>query len=353
MPGTRVTRIAPRMSVPIDFERVFNDAPNPYMLLDHGLRYVAANNAYLDVTASTREQLLGHHILERFPNDPGDPANVPMRMLRDSLERVLKTGRRDHLAFIPYRVPMKVDGRIVEVDRFWSATHTPIFDGAGKVAFILQHTVDVTPFKDRPARTGAEGDALRAEAGVFARAQAVQSENERISAEREQLRQLFAQAPGFMCFLEGPDHIFELANPAYMTLVGARDILGKPLREALPEVVSQGFVTLLDRVYSTGEPFRGDAVRVSLQRDAGAAREERCVDFIYQPVRGRDGRTRGIFVQGSDVTTRVRAEQEREAAHRAAEAFSLELREQSAEVTAALEKARKRIAELEAQLAGR
>jgi PAS domain S-box-containing protein len=344
------------MSSPIDFESLFDIAPNAYMVVDAELRYVAANAAYLDVTASPRERLLGRHLFDLFPNDPNDPNNVPAQMLRKSLERVLATGERDHLAYIPYRVPKKVGDAVVEVDRYWSATHCPVRDAAGRVTLILQHTVDVTDLYEREAAARApegSGEAARSRAGVLARARAVQEENARVEAEREHLRVLFEQAPGFMCFLEGRDHVFRLANDAYVRLVGGRDLLGRPVREALPEVVAQGFQDLLDRVFDSGEPYLGEGVPLMLQRRPDAEPEEVFVDFVYQPVRGADGRSRGIFVQGHDVTQRVRAELEREAARRAAEAFSDELKEQSRAVTSALEAARRRIAELEASLAGR
>jgi hypothetical protein len=38
-----------------------------------------------------------------------------------------------------------------------------------------------------------------------------------------------------MCFLRGPEFVVDMANAAYHQLIGHRDILGKPLREALPE----------------------------------------------------------------------------------------------------------------------
>ncbi|ATQ77140.1 hypothetical protein CR152_23440 [Massilia violaceinigra] len=52
----------------------------------------------------------------------------------------------------------------------------------------------------------------------------------------EHLLQLFEQAPSFMAVLLGPHHVFQLANGAYLQLIGHRDPLGKPVREALLEV---------------------------------------------------------------------------------------------------------------------
>lgn len=124
------------------------------------------------------------------------------------------------------------------------------------------------------------------------------------------LQLMFEQAPGFIAVLEGPAHCFKLVNPAYDRLTGGRDVIGKPVAEALPETVAQGFTEVLDRVFATGEPFVGRRVPVLLQRGQGAAKEQRWLDFVYQPVLGDDGRTLGIFVEGNDVTEHVESEQQ-------------------------------------------
>lgn len=155
--------------------------------------------------------------------------------------------------------------------------------------------LDYSPIPDDDGGTG----------GVIA---IVVETTRRVVAERQlekglnTLRQMFEQAPGFTAILAGEDHTFVMANDAYMQLVGHRDTLGKPVREALPEIVDQGFVRILDGVRDSGEPYVGRGIRVMLQRSPGAELEERFVDFIFQPVRGGSADTRGIFVQGHDVT---------------------------------------------------
>src|SRR5688500_5324368 len=131
----------------LDFQAIFDASPNPYMVLDRELRYVAANTAYLQVTASRVEDLVGRHLFDVFPNDPENPDNQNARRLRESLRRVLASRAPDVLAFIPYRVPAARDGGVIVEERLWSATHTPILDDAGEVRFILQHTVDVTDLR--------------------------------------------------------------------------------------------------------------------------------------------------------------------------------------------------------------
>lgn len=128
-----------------------------------------------------------------------------------------------------------------------------------------------------------------------------------IEVERNRLQQIFRQAPAFIATLRGPNHVFESTNPPYMQLIGHREVIGMPVREALPEVESQGFVELLDRVFTTGEAFVGTEVPILLERVPGSTPEERIVNFVYQPMVGFDGRSSGIFVHGVDVTEQVRA----------------------------------------------
>jgi signal transduction histidine kinase/DNA-binding response OmpR family regulator len=305
------------MSDPIDFQSLFEASPNPYMLLDRELRYVAANGAYLRATASRLEDLVGRYVFDAFPNEVDNPDNASARMLRDSFQRVLTRRAPDSIALIPYRVPRSTHAGIVLEERYWSATHTPILDRGGEVHFILQHTVEVSELHQlkQAMRTveavqASESASEPLEAGVLQRARHVQETNVTLDAERRHLRRIFELAPGFMCFLRGRQHVFELVNDAYYQLVGHRKIVGLPVREALPEIEGQGFFELLDTVFATGTPFVGHGMKALLQRHPGASLDEAYVDLVYQPVLEPDGRVSGIFVQGHDITAQMRAQDE-------------------------------------------
>ena len=269
---------------------------------------VGANEAYLRVTMRRREDLVGRNMFEAFPESEDGAGTADARPLRDSLERVVRERGVDHIPLIlyPIRGP---DGQMEE--RYWSATHTPLLDGNGEVAFVLQHTEDVTELhrlrgtaaaqRRTPGLTQIEGD-------VFRRAMAVQEANQSLDEERRHLRRLFEQAPGFMAVLSGPDHVFELANSAFAQVVGPRQIVGKTVVEALPEMADQGFVELLDQAFASGQPYVGRDVRILLHQTEGPS-VERFLDFVYQPIVGPDGETLGIFVQGNDITEQKRAEE--------------------------------------------
>jgi signal transduction histidine kinase len=129
---------------------------------------------------------------------------------------------------------------------------------------------------------------------------------------RARLAEVFRQAPALMAVLRGPDHVFTLVNDAYYATVGQRELIGKPVLEALPELRGQGFVELLDQVLHTGKPYVGHEVPVRLARWPGSPPEERYITFIYHPLTDPDGSVAAILAHGMDVTAGVRARAEAE-----------------------------------------
>jgi PAS domain S-box-containing protein len=289
-----------------DFESLFRQLPSPYMVLDRDFKFVDANIAYCAVTERSRDELIGRNIFDLFPNpDEGG------RRLRESFERVLESGRPHSIPLIPYPIPLpRSRGGGFEM-RYWSAVHTPLLDAAGRTQFIVQNSVDVTELQRlKEMAYGPGDDVATAEAVLLERTQEVERANRLLQEETHALRDLFMQAPGFMAVLAGPDLVFSLVNDTYQQLIGHRPVIGRPLLDALPEVANQGFTEILQGVMRTGQPFIGDSVSVRLQRRPGIPPEERFLDFIYQPMRARDGTVWGVFVEGSDVTDRVNAERQ-------------------------------------------
>jgi len=131
--------------------------------------------------------------------------------------------------------------------------------------------------------------------------------------ERSRLRQLFVQAPAAICLFGGPDHHFTFVNNEYVRVTGRsrpEDLVGRTVRETLPELESQGFVALLDQVYSTGVPYIGTEAKVILNRPQDGRAEEVYFNFIYQPIRNSAGAVEGILAHGVVVTEQALARQE-------------------------------------------
>jgi signal transduction histidine kinase len=125
----------------------------------------------------------------------------------------------------------------------------------------------------------------------------------------ERLSDLFEQAPAFFAVMRGQDHVFEMVNRSYQQLIGHRSVLGRTLREAVPEAEEQGFLALLDGVYQTGTPYVGRGTPIHLARSSDHPLELRYLDFVYEPKREPDGSISGVIVLGVDVTEAKRSEQ--------------------------------------------
>ncbi|WP_312956612.1 PAS domain-containing protein [Pseudomonas songnenensis] len=289
------------------FESLFRLSPNAYVLLDRDLVILDANAAYLALTGRKLEEIQGQRLHEAFAADPLSPETTRVQELLDSFARVLSRKAVDTLPVIRYSIARQTPLGPVYEDRYWSATHTPILDEQGEVAAILQHTSDITELqaiKDSLSQAaGGRQPVQQLEQSVMSRAKLLQSEG-------EQLRRLFAQAPGFVCFLRGPRHVYELVNDAYRQVTGHRQLLGKTIRDGLPEIEGQVLIGLLDDVYRTGQPYIGKRVSLFLKRQPGREPEEVILDFVLQPIFENDGKVIGIFVQGQDVTDQQRNETE-------------------------------------------
>jgi PAS domain S-box-containing protein len=123
--------------------------------------------------------------------------------------------------------------------------------------------------------------------------------------ERERFNELFLQAPSCIAILKGSTHIFEMANPLFLKLIGKKDVIGKTVKEVLPEVVEQGFTGLLDTVYSTGNTFSASEMLFKVDRENDGTLVDIYFNFIYQPYNNSSGNIEGIFFFGIDVTEQV------------------------------------------------
>ena len=170
------------------------------------------------------------------------------------------------------------------------------------------------------------------------------------------LAETFQQSPSFLAVLVGPTHVFEMANEAYVQLVGHGELIGKSVLEALPEVEDQGFIELLDRVLESGEPFVGKAMPATLLRTPGGDPETLYIDLTYQAITDRSGARIGVLAHGNDVTAHVAANREverlLEESRRAQEALedaNMQLEEQQTELETTNHQLQENAVELEAQ----
>jgi len=296
-----------------DYAALFTASPYPYLLVNRDFTIIGANPSYLQSTGRTAQQIVGLHIFEAFPADPNDPESTNLDEVRISIEQAFATKQPHTSALLRYAVPRETPAGRVFDERYWSAIHTPVFDAAGEVAFVSQNAIDVTDLYrfdvDSRKYYLKQGANAVPDIPQMNRPQMHEAMTRILSLERTQLQKMFNQAPSFIAVLTGPNHVFEMANEAYYQLVGHRELIGKPLLEAIPEVVAQGVLGVLDDVFKSGEPVVLRDAKVSLQRQPDGPLEDRYIDLLYQPVVDNDGRVTGIFAQGSDVTAAYQASQ--------------------------------------------
>ncbi|HYD99665.1 MAG TPA: PAS domain S-box protein [Alphaproteobacteria bacterium] len=226
------------------------------------------NDAYSAFAGSRHPRLLGSKVREGWPE---------VAAFNDNVMRVCLAGGT--LSYKDQQLTLHRNGAAAPA--WMDLDYSPVLDESGRPAGVLAIVIETTG---------------RVRAG------------QRIQSERERLARMFAQAPGLIAMLSGPDHVFELANPAYLALTGHRELIGRTVRDALPELAGQGLIDLLDEVYRSGRPFIGTAVPTRLRRTPDGPLEERFFDFVYQPLTDEAGRVTGIFAEGQDVTERAEAD---------------------------------------------
>lgn len=261
-----------------------------------------------------------HHRLAEFKDIIGKPVRAALPELAgqgffELLDNVFATG----VPFIGSALPLAVappGGGAVE-QRYIDFVYQPIVDEHQVVVGIFSQGSDVTERVQAQNRLEAKQQELErmveARGAALAEAQAALKLARELQGAKSHLQRLFEQAPGFICVLQGEEHVFELANQAYRNVFNGRELVGHRLRDILPEIEGQGFIELLNNVYKTGQAYVGRGVPLQLRNAPDAADPAgtlRYLDFVYQPVQDADGRVSGIFVQGSDVTEQRSAQLE-------------------------------------------
>jgi PAS domain S-box-containing protein len=176
----------------LDFEALFDAAPGIYLVLTPTFQMVAANEARLRSTMTTREEIIGRNLFDLFPDNPDDPDATGVRNLRASLERVLQTKAPDTMAVQKYDIRRpESEGGGFEV-RYWSPMNSPVLGPDGEVAYIIHRVEDVTDFM-RLKQEGAQlqSHADRIENEIYLRAQEVQEANRRFELANVELAQLY------------------------------------------------------------------------------------------------------------------------------------------------------------------
>jgi two-component system, cell cycle sensor histidine kinase and response regulator CckA len=112
-------------------------------------------------------------------------------------------------------------------------------------------------------------------------------------------RAIAEQAPTFFALTRGDNHVFEIANDAFLRLIRRSDVVGRPIGEAVPELLHQGLIERFNRVLRDGEPFAANDMPLLISH------ETRFVSFVCVPLTDENGVRVGVLTNGYDVTEQV------------------------------------------------
>ncbi|MDJ0364484.1 PAS domain-containing protein [Hymenobacter sp. H14-R3] len=249
-------------------------------------RYTFFNDQYHRIVAG--RTALGRTVAEVVPE-------VVAQGFIGLLDRVYATGQPYVGSEVPVLLHDSATGRGRQ--RYMDLIYQPLFDGQQQPQGILAFIVDVTD------KVLAQRQADTLQAAALAAVQ-------RQSQERENLYQLFEQAPAAICLLREPDHRIEYLNPAYQALFAGRQLQGRTVAEVQPD--AREFLACLNAVYATGTPYHGPEELLASAPAPGQPPQPHYFNFTYQAYR-EQGRIVGVSVFAFDVTDKVLARQQREA----------------------------------------
>ena len=256
------------------------------------IRVTAANSMMAALWGYTPEQVVGRPLLEGVPELRGQGFD-------DLLRQVLTT----QVPYVGTEAPATMLRAGQLKTTYYNFVYQPLYNAEGEVLGVIDVATEVT--EQVEARRQVEQLNQELEARVLARTR-------ELSEQQALLRQILGQVPASIATLSGPEHRFSFFNELYQSLAAGRAELGFTVAEVFPEVLTQGFIGLLDQVYLTGEPFVGTDMPIELYDAQLGHNQQHYVDFIYQPLFDGQRRVQGILAFILDVTDRALARQQAE-----------------------------------------
>ncbi|MGM1057540.1 MAG: PAS domain S-box protein [Bacteroidota bacterium] len=265
----------------LQFTEVFQLIPAPSVVLlpdEPKFTIVAVNSAYLEMVNTAEEDLIGKGIFEAFPENPKDTISKGLENALNSLNLVIAKKDLHKMSFQKYDIPIRGTNKFKV--KYFNIQNIPIKDDNNHITHILHSVEDVTDKKQLQTT---------------------------LEIERQRFNDLYFEAPSGMGILKGPDHVYELANPLYLELIGKTDVIGKSVKEVLPELEVQGILKILDTVYETGETFSANEMLVKFDHHRNGELVDTYLNFNYQANRNNKGIIDGILFFANDVTELVLA----------------------------------------------
>lgn len=312
-----------------ELQRIFAQAPVAIAVY-RGPNYIIelANPLVCALWGRTQAQAVGTPLFELLPEVAGQG-------YEELLAQVAATGE-PHVA---HETPSLIDRGGQRDTVHWNFVYLPMREEDGRVSGIMVVATEVSEQVAARGLVQALNDQLatanqalhtsnaellanqeevllvqqQLEAHVAERTAQLQVARGEAERQRARLEQLFMQAPAAICILDGPALVYELVSPGYQALFPDRELLGKPILVALPEIADNPVYTTFRHVYETGQAHEEQALLIPIARPIDGVLENRYFKYVQQARYHAAGHIDGVLVFAFEVTKQVRARQQAEA----------------------------------------
>jgi PAS domain S-box-containing protein len=265
---------------------VFETLPGMYLVLSAELDILTASNVYCNAVSKTRSSMTGRNIFDVFPTREDEPVTHGVAY---SLQQVIQTRKSHHLPVIRF------DGLPDNSNaHYWQTSNHPVLKADGSIFYIIHHVEEVS---ERVIAEERLKEGLKNQTELTATS--IQLGN--------RLEKLISEIPARMAMLAGPDLVYEYVNTRYSTIFEGRDILGKPILEALPELRNHPVMAQLKAVYDTGITYEGYEICVPLAVSKNGPVQDTYFNLVYQPRYDQYGEINGVLSFAYDITELVTA----------------------------------------------
>lgn len=231
------------------------------------------NDKFLEIAGKPKESILNKWCWEPFAE------------VKDFYQNALKNVAETGIAYNADEVQMTLlrHGKADEI--FVTFVYAPIKDSNGNISkiavWVLENTTQVHERKK------------------------VDEANRALEKDRDRLNEFFMKAPAGICLWTGPNLVYEMINPAYQKILARRNLLGRPILEAVPELKGAPLIDSMLDTYHNGTPFEVHELYVPIADYEGGPTVDRYFTFNYVPRRNVNNEIDGVFNFVFEVTEQV------------------------------------------------
>ena len=300
----------------LSFQSLFESCPGLILILASDSPHftiVAANNDYLLSTMTKREEILGRGIFDVFPDNPKDPKAMGSANVLASLTRVLKSKAPDTVAVIKYDIlRLESSGGGYE-ERYWSPTHSPVFDSSGEITHIIHQVKDITElmqlnsqvkWEQQKAAKSLQVHTEQMNTEIYLRNRQLQETNVQLFESGEKLRQSAERLQSILdtayyafFAMDAKGLITDWNHQAEVVFGWSKsEVIGRTLAETIvPIQFREAYIQGLKRFLTTGEdPALGKRLELSALNKSGL---EFPAEFTINALKQNDGFVFFAFLQ--------------------------------------------------------